>query len=191
MNIDSYIYDALFSEDEKSKYFYELIWEIFKETGFAVTDESGYEIDAVVKAVALQKLLGEFQYRLYDVVNETEFEDVIEYCENLDFHEEEILEHCKAIPQIETDENDFGLSVKNLLDYTVEITADKMLEEFSADDIFDYMFVASYDFEQDFLFSFEDVDEFTAFVDSQCEKLDAYKEEYPAVMAWIETGMLC
>ncbi len=191
MDIDSYIYDAIFSEDEKAQYFYELIWENFKETGFAVTDESGYEIDAVVKAVALQKLLGEFQYRLYDVVNETEFEDVIEYCENLDFHEEEILEYCKAIPQIETDENDFGLSVKNLLDYTAEITADKMLEEFSADDIFDYMFVASYDFEQDFLFSFEDVDEFTAFVDSQCEKLDDYKEEYPAVMNWIEAGMLC
>ena len=66
-----------------------------------------------------------------------------------------------------------------------------MLEEFSADDIFDYMFTATYDFEQDFTYDFEDTDEFQAFVDSNSEQLDSYKEEYPSVMQWIESGMIC
>ena len=69
--------------------------------------------------------------------------------------------------------------------------ADKMFDEFSADDIFDYMFTATYDFEQDFTFDFEDTDEFQAFVDANTEKLDEYKEEYVSVMRWIEGGMVC
>ena len=61
---------------------------------------------------------------------------------------------------------------------------------FSADDLFDYFFTATYEFEQDFVFAFEDTDEFLAFVDSNTEKLDEYKEEYPAVMSWVESGMI-
>lgn len=70
-------------------------------------------------------------------------------------------------------------------------TADKLLEEFSADDLFDYLFTATYDFEQDFTYEFEDTDEFQAFVDSNADQLDNYKEEYPAVMRWVEGGMVC
>lgn len=191
MNIDSYIYEAIFEEKPKYKVFYELIWEQFKEDGFVVTDESGFEIDAVLKAVALQNLVGEFNYRLYDAVNETGFEDVLEYLANLGIDETEILEYCKENPQIEIDEEDFELTVKNALDYWTEITADTMLEAFSADDIFDYLFTATYDFEQDFTFDFEDTDEFQAFVDANTERLDEYKDEYPSVIRWIESGMVC
>ena len=191
MNIDSYIYEAIFEEKPEDKVFYELIWEQFKEDGFVVTDESGFETDAVLKAVALQNLVGEFNYRLYDAVNETGFEDVLEYLANLGIDETEILEYCKENPQIEIDEEDFELTVKNALDYWTEITADTMLEAFSADDIFDYLFTATYDFEQDFTFDFEDTDEFQAFVDANTERLDEYKDEYPAVIRWIESGMVC
>ncbi len=191
MNIDSYIYEAIFEEKPKYKVFYELIWEQFKEDGFVVTDESGFETDAVLKAVALQNLVGEFNYRLYDAVNETGFEDVLEYLANLGIDETEILEYCKENPQIEIDEEDFELTVKNALDYWTEITADTMLEAFSADDIFDYLFTATYDFEQDFTFDFEDTDEFQAFVDANTERLDEYKDEYPSVIRWIESGMVC
>ena len=191
MNIDSYIYEAIFEEKPKYKVFYELIWEQFKEDGFVVTDESGFETDAVLKAVALQNLVGEFNYRLYDAVNETGFEDVLEYLANLGIDETEILEYCKENPQIEIDAEDFELTVKNALDYWTEITADTMLEAFSADDIFDYLFTATYDFEQDFTFDFEDTDEFQAFVDANTERLDEYKDEYPSVIRWIESGMVC
>lgn len=191
MNIDSYIYEAIFEEKPKYKVFYELIWEQFKEDGFVVTDESGFETDAVLKAVALQNLVGEFNYRLYDAVNETGFEDVLEYLANLGIDETEILEYCKENPQIEIDEEDFELTVKNALDYWTEITADTMLEAFSADDIFDYLFTATYDFEQDFTFDFEDTDEFQAFVDANTERLDEYKDDYPSVIRWIESGMVC
>ena len=191
MNIDDYIYEAIFEEKQKYKVFYELIWEQFKEDGFVITDEGGYEIDAVFKAVALQNLVGEFNYRIYDAVNETGFENVIEYLQNLGIGEEEIFAYCLDEPRIDTDEDDFELTVKNALDYHTEIAADKMLEEFSADDVFDYLFTATYDFEQDFTFDFEDTDEFLAFVDSNTERLDDYKEEYPSVMRWIESGMIC
>lgn len=191
MNIDSYIYEAIFDEKPKFRVFYELIWEQFKESGFVVTDESGFEIDSVFKAVSLQNIVGEFNYRLYDDVNETGFEDVIEYLATLGTDEDEIMAYCEENPRIETYEDDFELTVKNALDYWTEISADKMLEEFSADDIFDYLFTATYDFEQDFTFDFEDTDEFQAFVDSNTERLDEYKDEYPSVMRWIENGMIC
>lgn len=191
MNIDDYIYEAIFEEKQKFKVFYELIWEQFKEDGFVITDEEGYEIDSVFKAVALQNLVGEFSYRIYDAVNETGFEDVIEYLQNLGIDEEEISAYCLDNPRIETDDDDFELTVKNALDYHTEVVADKMLEEFSADDVFDYLFTATYDFEQDFTFDFEDTDEFQAFVDSNTEKLDEYKDEYPSVMRWVESGMVC
>lgn len=191
MDIDSYIYEAIFEEVEKYKVFYELIWEQFKEDGFVVTDEGGNEIESVFKAAALQNLAGEFVYRMYDEVNETDYEDVVEYLANLGIYEDEIAEFCNDCDEIESYEDDNELTIKNALDYYTEIVADKMLEDFSADDIFDYLFTATYDFEQDFVFAFEDTDEFQAFADSNSEKLDAYKEEYPSVMRWIESGMIC
>ena len=100
-----------------------------------------------------------------------------------------IVDYCYENPDIDADDEDDEITVKNALDYTTEILADKLLELFSADDLFDYFFCATYEFEQDFIFAFEDVDEFQAFVDSNTERLDEYKEEYPAVMNWIEAGM--
>lgn len=191
MNIDHFVDEAIFAEKEKLRVFYQLIWENFKEIGFVVTDEPGQEIDSIFKAVALQNLAGEFAYRLYDEINETGYEDVLEYLNTLEISEDEIKAYCTGNPEIECDEDDFELTVKNALDYITSITADKMLEEFSADDLFDYLFTATYDFEQDFTYDFEDIDEFQAFVDSNTEQLDAYKEEYPSVMRWVESGMIC
>ncbi|MGN1202900.1 MAG: hypothetical protein ACI4RF_06350 [Eubacterium sp.] len=177
MDIENYIQEAIFQEKEQHRYFYELIWDNFKEDGFVVTDEDGQEIDAVIKAVALQNLLGEFIYRLYDEVNETGFEDLLEHLQNLGFNEDDIIAYCDSNDEIDTDENDFEITLKNALDYATEIAADKMLEEFSADDLFDYMFTATYDFEQDFVFDFEDYEEMQAFIDTNQEQLDGYKEE--------------
>ncbi len=191
MDINTFIYEAIFEEKEKYKVFYELIWEQFKEDGLVITDEADTEIDCVLKADSLQNLVGEFNYRIYDCVNETGYEDVIEYLQNLGISQEEILAYCEENNNIDTDEEDFEATVKNALDYTTETVADKMLENYSADDIFDMLFTATYDFEQDFTFEFEDTDEFLAFVDSNSERLDSYKEEYPAVMRWIESGMIC
>ncbi len=191
MDINSYIDEAIFSEEPKYRVFYELIWEQFKEDGFVITDEDGCETDCVFKAVALQNIVGEFAYRVYDEVNEIDFEDVVDYLAKLGIGEDEIKEYCSKNPQIDFDEDDFELTVKNALDYWTELAADKMLEDYSPDDIFDYLFTATYDFEQDFTFDFEDSDEFLAFVDSNTEKLDEYKEEYPSVMRWVESGMVC
>lgn len=191
MDIENYIQQAIFQENEQHRTFYELIWENFKEDGFVITDEENYEIDAVLKATALQNLVGEFIYRLYDEVNETGFEDALEYLQNLGFDENDITEYCKNNENIEVDEDDFEITLKNALDYTTEIVADKMLEEFSADDIFDYMFTVTYSFEQDFTFDFEDYEEMQAFIDTNHEQLDNYKEEYPSVMRWVESGMIC
>lgn len=190
MNLESYIHENIFEEKEKYTYLFELIWSNFQEDGFVIDDEDGNEIDCVFKAIAIKNLIGEFVYRVYDEVNETAYDDVIECLANLGISEEAIVEYCQNDPEIESDEDDSELTIKNGLDYTTEIVADKLLELFSADDLFDYFFSATYDFEQDFVFAFEDVDEFQAFVDSNTERLDAYKEEYPAVMSWIETGMI-
>lgn len=191
MDIENYIQQAIFQENEQHRTFYELIWENFKEDGFVITDEENHEIDAVLKATALQNLVGEFIYRLYDEVNETGFEDALEYLQNLGFDENDITEYCESNENIEVDEEDFEITLKNALDYTTEIVADKMLEEFSADDIFDYMFTVTYSFEQDFTFDFEDYEEMQAFIDTNHEQLDNYKEEYPSVMRWVESGMIC
>lgn len=191
MDIENYIQEAVFQEKEQHRCFYEMIWDSFKEDGFVITDEEGNEIDAVIKAVSLQNLVGEFIYRLYDEVNETGFEDALEYLQNLGYDENDIMEYCKSNDEIDTHEDDFEITLKNALDYITEITADKMLEEFSADDLFDYMFTATYDFEQDFVFDFEDYEEMQAFIDTNHEQLDNYKEEYPSVMRWVEGGMIC
>lgn len=191
MDIENYIQEAIFEETQQHKCFYQLIWDNFKEIGFVITDEDGHEIDAVIKAVAMQNLVGEFIYRLYDEVNETGYEDILDYLHNLGYGEDEIVSYCEKNAEIETDEDDFELTIKNALDYTTEIVADKMLQEFSADDIFDYMFAVTYAFEQDFTFDFEDYEELQAFVDTNHDQLDNYKEEYPSVMNWIESGMIC
>ena len=188
MDIDTFIHEAIFGEKEQHRIFYYLMWENLQEVGYVITDESGYEIDSVFKAVALQNLVGEFAYRLYDTVNETGYEDVLEYLGTLAIGEDDILQYCENDPEIL---EDFELTVKNALDTITERTADKLLEEFSADDLFDYLFTATYDFEQDFTYEFEDTDEFQAFVDSNADQLDNYKEEYPAVMRWVEGGMVC
>ncbi len=190
MDIENYIQDAIFAEKSQNRCFYQLMWDNFKEDGFVITDEDGYEIDAIFKAVALQNLLGEFIYRLYDEVNETGLEDVIDYAGTLGYGEDEILEYCEGNEEIDVDE-DYETTVKNALDYTSEITADKMLEMFAADELFDYMFVASYAFEQDFVFDFEDYEEMQAFVDNNQDQLDNYKAEYEPVLSWIESGMIC
>ena len=191
MDIDTFIHEAIFGEKEQHRIFYYLMWENLQEVGYVITDESGYEIDSVFKAVALQNLVGEFAYRLYDTVNETGYEDVLEYLGTLAIGEDDILQYCENDPEILVEPEDFELTVKNALDTITERTADKLLEEFSADDLLDYLFTATYDFEQVFTYEFEDTDEFQAFVDSNADQLDNYKEEYPAVMRWVEGGMVC
>ncbi len=79
MDIDSYIEQAVFGENEQHTCFYQLMWDTFKESGFVITDEEGHEIDAVLKATALQNLLGEFMYRRYDEVIERGLADVMDY----------------------------------------------------------------------------------------------------------------
>lgn len=190
MDLESYIHETIFEETEKHTRLYELIWNNLEEDGFVITDEAGHEIDCIFKAFAIQNLIGEFIYRVYDEVNETDYDDLIDYLGNLGISEEEAVEYCENDENIDTDDDDNELKIKNGLDYLTEIVADKLLELFSADDLFDYFFCATYDFEQDFTFAFEDVDEFQAFVDSNSEKLDEYKEEYPGVMRWIESGMI-
>lgn len=191
MDIETYINEAIFEEVEKHKCFYQLMWDNFKEDGFVVTDEDGYEIDAVIKAVALENLIGEFIYRMYDEVNETGFEDLMEHLQNLGYSEEDLIQYCQTKEEIEIDEDDFEVTAKSALDCTTETVADKMLELFSPDDIFDYMFTATYDFEQDFTFDFEDYEEMQAFIDTNQNQLDNYKSEYPSVINWIESGMIC
>lgn len=191
MNLDSFIYEAIFEENPKFKIFHELVWEQFKEDGFVVTDEDNMEIDSVLKAVALQNIVGEFNYRMYDEINETGLEDVTDYLASLNIYEDEITAYCEANSRISVDPDDFETTVKNALDCTTEIVANKLLENYSADDLFDYIFTATYDFEQDFTYDFEDTDEFQAFVDANSERLDEYKEEYPSLMRWIEAGMIC
>ena len=188
MDFYSFIHETIFEEKEKYVRLFELIWGELEQDGFVITDEA--EIDTVYKAVAIQNLIGEFEYRLYDEVNETGFEDVVEYLAKIGISKDEIIEYCKNDENIDTFDDDEDLIIKNGLDYITEIVADKLLDCFSSDDLFDYFFTATYDFVQDFTFDFEDVDEFLAFVDSNSEKLDEYKEEYPSVMSWIESGMI-
>ncbi len=190
MDIEGYINEAIFEEKQQHKCFYQLMWDNFKESGFVITDEEGYEIDALIKAVALQNLVGEFIYRLYDEVNETGLEDIIEYAQNIGFTKDDLTSYCKKNEEIDIDD-DFELTIKNALDYTTEITADKMLQEFSAEDLFDYFFTATYDFEQDFTFDFEDYEELLAFVDTNQDQLDNYKTEYENVLNWVKSGMIC
>lgn len=190
MDISNFIQQSIFEEKEKFRCLYELIWANFDEDGFVITDEDGHEIDSIFKAIAIKNIIGEFIYRLYDEVNETNIDDIIENVQTLGFSEEDIIDYCYDNPEIDTDDEDDEISITNALEYITGETADKLLELFSADDLFDYFFTATYDFEQDFVFAFEDTDELQAFVDSNTEKLDEYKEEYSAVMDWIENGMI-
>lgn len=190
MDLSSYLHEAIFEEKDKYTYLYELIWDNFEEDGFAVTDEEGHEVDAVFKAIAIKNLINEFVYRMYDEANETDFQEIITNLANLGIGDEAAIDYCYENPEIDTDDEDDGLTIKNALDYTTEIVADKLLELFSADDLFNYFFAATYDFQQDFTFAFEDVDEFQAFVDSNTDRLDEYKEEYHSVLNWIESGMI-
>lgn len=190
MDLSSYLHEAIFEEKDKYTYLYELIWDNFEEDGFAVTDEEGHEVDAVFKAIAIKNLINESVYRMYDEANETDFQEIITNLANLGIGDEAAIDYCYENPEIDTDDEDDGLTIKNALDYTTEIVADKLLELFSADDLFNYFFAATYDFQQDFTFAFEDVDEFQAFVDSNTDRLDEYKEEYPSVLNWIESGMI-
>ena len=188
MNLGDYIRESVF--EDKYTYLFDLFWDNFEEDGFVITDEEGHEVDSIFKAVAIQNLIGEFVYRLYDEVNETDFESVVTHLADLGTGEDEILSYCEADPEIDIDEDDSEATIKNALDYVTQIVADKLLDMYSATDLFDFFFTATYDFEQDFTFDFEDTDEFLAFVDSNQEKLDAYKEEYISVLDWIESGMI-
>lgn len=115
MDIEGYINEAIFEEKQQYKCFYQLMWDNFKESGFVITDEEGYEIDALIKAVALQNLVGEFIYRLYDEVNETGLEDIIEYAQNIGFTEDDLISYCEKNEEMDIDD-DFELTIKNALD---------------------------------------------------------------------------
>ncbi len=190
MDLYSYIHQSIFEEKEKYTYLYELLWANLEEDGYVITDEAGHETDALFKAIALKNLVSEFVYRVYDEVNDTSYEDVITALDTVGISLDEAIDYCYENPDIDADDEDDEITLKNAFDYITEELANKLLELFSADDIFDYFFAATYDFEQDFTFAFEDVDEFQAFVDSNSERLDDYKEEYPSVMRWVEGGMV-
>lgn len=190
MDISNFIQQSIFEEKEKFRCLYELLWMNFEEDGFVITDEDGHEIDAIFKAIALKNIIGEFVYRIYDEVNETSIDEIKEALDTLGFTEDDVIDYCYDNPEIDTDDEDDDISITNALDFITGETAEKLLDLFSPDDLFDYIFTATYDFEQDFTFAFEDTDEFQAFVDSNSERLDDYKDEYSSVMDWIENGMI-
>ena len=134
MDLSSYLHEAIFEEKDKYTYLYELIWDNFEEDGFAVTDEEGHEVDAVFKAIAIKNLINEFVYRMYDETNETDFQEIITNLANLGISDEAAIDYCYENPEIDANDEDDGLTIKNALDYTTEIVADKLLELFSADD---------------------------------------------------------
>ncbi|MBR4241950.1 MAG: hypothetical protein IKR97_06985 [Eubacterium sp.] len=187
MDLRDYIHEAVF--EDKFLYLFDLIWDNFEEEGFVISDEENTQIDCIIKAAAIKNLIGEFVYRLYDEVNETSYEDLQRYLADIGESESDVEAYCEGNEEIGLDD-DYALTLTNAFDYATQITADKLLEMFSATDLFDYFFTATYDFEQDFVFAFEDSDEFLAFVDSNQDKLDAYKEEYSSVLDWIESGMV-
>ena len=154
MDLYSFIEEAIFEEKDKYTRLYELIWSEFEQDGFVITDEPGHEIDCIFKATAIQNLIGEFEYRLYDEVNETDFEDVVDYLAQIGIQKDDIVAYCDENENIDTFDDDEDLKIKNGFDYITEIVADKLLECFSADDLFDYFFTATYDFVQDFTFEF-------------------------------------
>ena len=92
MDLYSFIHEAIFEEKDKYTRLYELIWSEFEQDGFVITDEPGHEIDDIFKATAIQNLIGEFEYRLYDEVNETGYEDVVDYLAQIGFSQEDISE---------------------------------------------------------------------------------------------------
>ncbi len=191
MNIEKYIFESMFSTNEQNLVFYELIWNQFVEDGFIITDTEGYEIDCVFKAVAMQNLLNEFIFRLYDSVNETEPENVSNCLEQLGYNEDDLKNYIEKIPDALCDGNSLEEDLKTMFDYQTEHVADKMLEDFSASAIFDLMFASTYDLEQDFTYDFEDSDELCAFIEANSGRLDIYKSEFPSLYEWIENGMIC
>ena len=133
MNLVDFIRESIF--EDKYTYLFDLFWDNFDEDGFVITDEEGHEIDCIFKAVAIQNILGEFVYRLYDEVNETDFESVVRALSDLGFDESQIIQYCEDEEEIDVDEEDNAATIKNALDYTTQIVADKLLEMFSADDL--------------------------------------------------------
>ncbi len=191
MNLEKFINDTIFEVEGKNKVFYDLVWSQFIEDGFVIVDSDGCEIDSVFKAVALINILNEFSYRLYDSVNETEPEDAIRFLEQLGIQNDEIDEYIKSDSEAFCEGDNFEDDLKCYFDYETEIVADKLLEDYTAEALFDLMFATTYEFEQDFVFDFEDSDELCAFVDANSEKLDIYRTEFSSVYDWIESGMVC
>ena len=134
MDLNSFIHEAVFEEKDKYTRLYELIWSEFEQDGFVITDEPGHEIDALFKATAIQNLIGEFEYRLYDEVNETGYEDVVDYLAQIGVSQDDIVAYCEQNENIDTFDDDEDLKIKN--------------------------------------------------------GFDEYKEEYPSVMSWMESGMI-
>lgn len=112
MDLSSYLHEAIFEEKDKYTYLYELIWDNFEEDGFAVTDEEGHEVDAVFKAIAIKNLINEFVYRMYDEANETDFQEIITNLANLGIGDEAAIDYCYENPEIDTDDEDDGLTIK-------------------------------------------------------------------------------
>lgn len=191
MELYDYIHEAIFEENDKHTVFYELIWELIEEQGKidAGNISPDKEIEYVYMATAIQNIIGEFEYRVYDCVNETGFEDVVEYLGNLGVGEDEILEFCHNSDNI-FDEDDDEATLRAGLDYYTEYLADFLCAEFTSIDLFNYLFTITYDFVQDFTFDFEDADELSAFIESNDERLSEYRDEYQSAFRWVDDGMI-
>ncbi len=190
MNLSDYLQEAIFQEKEKFAPLYQLLWNSLEEDGYVAPDDPDTEVDCVFKAIAIRNLIGEFVYRMYDEVNETGINDIRQHLATLGIDDDAIVDYCYENPEIDADDEDDDITVYNALSFITGEVADKLLELFSFEDLFDYFFTATYDFEQDFVFAFEDADELMAFADANQDKLDSYKDEYESVLSWIENGMV-
>ncbi len=190
MDIEDYINEEIFHDDGNRHVFYKYIWEIFSESGYVIPDENESEIDCIFKAVAMKYILSEFEFRLFDCANDMDANTITDYLLNIGKNEEEINDYLNSQTNAsEYDELTQGIEIT--LNCLTRETAEKMLEEFSADELFDLMFTATYDFELDFTYNFEDSDELCAFIEANQDKLELYKDEFSSVLDWINEGMIC
>ncbi len=190
MDLEAFIHQTIFEVKENYTCLFELFWESFSFDGFVTTDEEGYEIDAVIKAIAIKNIISEFAYQMYDSGNDVSYEEFVNLLSDIGFDEEAIVDYCYEDENMDVDDENNDITFQKALEYMSRVVSEKMLENFSADELFNFFFTATYDFEQNFVYRFEDVDEFLAFIEANDEKLDTYKEEYRSVLMWIEDGMI-
>ena len=193
-NVEEIIISNVFSEDSGNRYWFYRCWELVRPG--EKLDSPLERLDAILRAVALKKILAEFYHRLTECGNDIGSLDVFSVMDELEL-EEEAVWFLAGLRSAEDNRYrqvfEEGSDIHDMIDFMVDRWCEKIAEyllmNIGVDRLFVEMLCTAIQLEENSNLDFGSEEEYLDYVESGMDQLNLVCADYGEAYDWVADGM--